>query len=140
MKKLVLVLLVVAPILVVWAAPQPVTYFAVIRATMNEDGSPITDSAGVIFRCGTQQGGPYNIELIAVNASLTPAPVTGNPGRPLNDALGTSSDGSYWCVAHEYTTAGRESLPSNESERVDKVGSLFFADRNAPVAPGLGIE
>ena len=71
--------------------------------TMNEDGTPLTDLAGVKVYESSNSGGPYS-EIVDV-ANCASIPVL------------TRADGTYYFVATAYNAAGVESAYSNEASK-----------------------
>lgn len=85
----------------VWAGEFPLSC---TDPTENEDGTPLTDLAGIKIYEGSVSGGPYvEVEDVA-NCDSIPVQV-----RPA---------GTYYLVGTAYNVAGIESVYSNEVEKV----------------------
>ncbi len=120
-----------------WAAQLPVTFISATRSTTNDDGSPYTNPKAFRWNCGTVAAGAKPIETETPDANMGPPP-TGDQaalGVTLDVILTGQPDGDYFCVVRDVTTDDFTSGPSNESERIIKVGTNFFAVRPVPNAP-----
>lgn len=71
--------------------------------TQNEDGSPLTDLAGIKVYEGSASGGPYTEVLDVANCAAIPTIV-----RP---------PGTYYYVGTAYNTSNVESVYSNEATK-----------------------
>ena len=120
MKKLIAFLLMLWAMLLtvpVWAGEITLTC---TDPTLNEDGSELTDLAGVRIYESYVSGGPYNEVQDVANCAAIPI---------LNRA-----DGTYYFVATAYNSANVESAYSNETSKtvttVPQPPSNLVADGN----------
>jgi hypothetical protein len=117
MKYLLLIVLLLLPIQV-----SAFSNFAWDEVTQNADGTLCIDLAGYELHCGNVTSGLYTI---LKDCGMITA-VNGVCKYPINSVI--STDGTYYCVASAYDTAGIVSGNSNEIN--------FTVNAVAPKNPG----